>query len=286
MASRYLAADAVDLNTTASWKATIDGATGQTVPTAADDVHIKEGTQTVNTNPTTLNVDLESVTVSRGFTGNLGEAGTPLTIACSNSADSVFRLNSGGLESYITAGTAGIDRLVISVPDRSRVYLTGGTFVLVEHYGGELIIAGSATVTNYRGYGNSRATARAGTQFTTALLSDNAWLKTERTIATGNIAGSAYVQMIEAAASGTLMRVMGGTLNLQTSGTIAQIDQYGGLTTPAGARDDVPVTLFNLYSGVVYEMAGQSKLTIGTKGDVGGPSFTSWTTGPGGSKSA
>lgn len=287
MASRYLAEGATDLNTTASWKSTVDGATGASVPTTADDVLITEGSQVVNTNPTTLNVDLESVNVTRGFTGQLGESGTPLTIACSNSANSVFTLNGGGRAHYITAGTAGIDRLRVSVPAGSTVYLTGGTFVIVEVLSGNVVVASGATVTNLRGYGSGVITARSGTAFTTAILQDSSRLKTERSVTTGLLAGNSHMTTMEAAGSGTIIRITANaTLNAQSSGTFAQIDQHGGIATPEGARVPVPVTLFNLYAGVAYESSGLSSFTIGTKGTTGGPSFNQWTTGPGGTKAA
>lgn len=286
MATRYLAEGSTDLNVTASWRATIDGATGQTVPTAGDTVYITEGSQIVNTNPTTLNVDLEYVEVTRGFTGDLGESGTPLTIACSNSGDSVFVLNSGGRYSYITAGTANIDRLKIAVPAGSKVYLTGGTFTLVEVYSGDVIVSGSATVTTLRHYGGT-VTARAGTAFTTAIVQNGAILRSERSITTGLLAGDSRTVMMEAAGSGTLIRVTGNAwFNPQSSGTFAQIDQHGGVITPEGARFPVPVTLLNLYQGVAYSSVGQSKLNVGTAGDVGGGSLQDWTTGSGGTKAA
>lgn len=281
MADRFLAAGSTDLNTTASWRATVDGATGQTVPTANDLVYIAEGSQIVSVNPTTLNVDLNWFEVTPEFSGSLGVEGTPLTIGCSGTASAECIIAGSGPAYYITAGTAGIDRLRITVPARSKVVLASGTFAAVEVNSGNVFVNASAVVTAIRAYGG-HTTAEAGTAFTSAVAIGSARIDTERGVTTGYVGGEATVRIKKAAASGTVLRVFGGMLNLQASGMIASVEQYAGIVTPAGARVAVPVTAYALYGGVCYEQVGQSRLTIGTKTATGGSGFQTWTNGPGG----
>jgi hypothetical protein len=273
MANRYLAAGAVDLNSTASWSATFNGATGASVPVANDVVYILVGNQVINTNLSALNVDLNAVTIGPNFTGSLGTPGASATIGCSGVARAPFIIQSTGAYIYLAAGTASID--VLSVVSSANVWLTGGTTVEANLYLGTVSIGSSGVVTTCNVSGAS-VEAIDGTVFTTVNNAGGS-IVDYRGATTVNVGGTARYTAAVSDAAYTTVNISGapGTqgcvFNHKATGTLGTMNLYAGTYSVEGAAQNPVVTTANIYgtsstTRYIYK-SGLIQLTPGTEND-------------------
>jgi hypothetical protein len=198
-------------------------------------------------------VDLNSLYVGPNFKGTIGSSGGPLVVAVSGTAGAALTYASGGGDSFITAGTNGIDKAEIQHVTESTFHATGGTYAILNTSNrcGPTRVTGTCTVTQLNhtsrsGYG---LRAVAGTTLTT-VYSSGQYMESASDIGTGHLSGN--LKMTGTAKAGTIINVWPkGNYIKHSSGTdVAVRVEKGGKFSPEGSpAGNYTVTTFTEVEG-------------------------------------
>jgi hypothetical protein len=258
MATKYVITGSTDLSAAASY----DSAT---LPSAGDEVHIRDGSQTITVGLTA--VALNRLRVGPGFQGRIGTAASGVAFRVDNGSGPKVELEGGQYANIQAHTTGGISKLICNAPIEVNVSGTGTTATLVVKRGTVNIGSGAVVTNIYQSGGDIDAEAN-GTAFTLVSIGGGT-LRRKRSWTTATVDGrGVLIGLVDAA--GTTTNVNGlATFNPQGTGTMGTVNANGqSQTTPAGARQDVTVTTLNITgNAVVFSQNGQSRLVVGTTND-------------------
>jgi hypothetical protein len=253
MAVKYVITGSTDLSLAASY----DGAA---LPSAGDEVFVRDGNQTIVTGLTA--VAINRLVFTAGFKGRVGTNATAVSFRVDNGTTPRVEIEGG--QYYNLSVSTGISE--VTVATAAPVYLNGATaFTRVVVHRGTVEVGANTPVTNlhvlggrvtqqYNATGNTLATVSGGTLATkrgaTTLTAEGgvSFLVDDAAFTTVNVGGAAQVYH-------------------QSTGTIGTLNEYNGLYSPDGAKQDTTVTTANRYGGRLVVRAGVVNADIGTLND-------------------
>jgi hypothetical protein len=201
-----------DWSLAASWRTAIFGA--GSVPDSTDTLYFTNGSANVTAGLSNAAVDLTALYWTPGFSGRIGTAGTPLTIAVQQTATGICEYAASAGYLYLTAGTNGI--YTFRCKGGGKAYLTGGTFDIVEVASGECDVNDQVTLNSktVRVYGGYTVIDYKGSDTPTIDIFDGTVLL--KRAATVNLRGGRLILQVEkvATAIGTLTQT-GGHVDLR-----------------------------------------------------------------------
>jgi hypothetical protein len=207
------------------------------LPSAADNLYV--------TTPNTLNAGLTAL-AAIALT-KFEVPASSLTQVASGSSISVqattLKYSGQGALFSVTAATGITTCLVATVG--STFQLVAGTTTNLQVASGQVIINGSAIVTNLYNFGGSVTAAYLATAFT-LVEGSSGQLNTSRAMTTCNNSGT-HLSILSGTATATTVNLNGGTFNQRTAGTVTTVNARAGTLTPAGAVFDPVITTLNLY---------------------------------------
>jgi hypothetical protein len=258
MATKYVITGSTDLSAAASY----DGAA---LPSAGDEVHIRDGSQTITVGLT--GVALNRLRVGPGFQGRIGTAASGVAFRVDNGSGPKLELEGWQYANIQAHTTGGITKTICNAPIEVNISGTGTTATLVVKRGTVNIGSGAVVTNIYQSGGDIDAEAN-GTAFTLVSIGGGT-TRSKRNWTTATVDGrGVLIGLVDAA--GTTTNVNGlATFNPQGTGTMTTVNANGqSTTTPAGARQDVTVTTLNITgNATVFSQNGQSRLVIGTTND-------------------
>lgn len=227
----------------------------QQVPVAGDDVYI-QGSQSITAGLDQSSVELNAFRVLAGYTGTIGSVTQMLRIDLGD-GDAFEYAGSG--RGYIDLGTAAVSPLVTNAPTLAGglygLVLKGSALATIDIRKGGVLIDKSSTVTTInQAYDSNRENdtqlkVPSGATLTTLNKTGGAAIVEVAATTINNDAG----QLVTAGsgAVGTL-EVTGGVVYPQSSGTITQLNAFGGRVDMSRSRVSRTVTDVTLAgSGVV-----------------------------------
>lgn len=243
MASRYYVGSTGDWNTTASWSATLGGASGASVPVSDDDVFILGLDHALATNITGLGaVDLGSLTIAYGDGGSIGDAGSALDVAVSGtsslsparSGECRIRMGPGAGACYLKAGTNNYEQIHAANQSGSELVLTGGTFSVCYFEGSVTRVKAACSVGSVFNIG-STIILEAGAGTVGALGNTAGNLICERGTSSTHTFYAGQGRYTGTGAVSAIAVNGGARVNYQASGTITDLTVLG----PTAVVDDV-----------------------------------------------
>lgn len=242
MASRFWRGVNTNFTDTANWSATRTGATGQTAPSASDDVSILDGDLDITSNITAAT--MLSCVIGGNFKGNI----PGMTV---NTAGCVVTIRNVGFGKTITIGAdAAVTLANVHVRSTGQGTVTianGAAGVVTNVYAGKigrLVVQGD--VTNLYCAGMPVQAEYSATAFTIADFESGSH-NLYRSATTFTIGAGAQVRTYNSVASATLCTVNGGSLLHDSDGTIALLHlKPGGQLVPV-------TTAFAVTNSVIWE---------------------------------
>lgn len=169
----------------------------------------------------------------------------------------------------VTAATGITTLNVASVG--STFQLVAGTTTNLKVSSGQVIINGSAIVTNLYNFGGSVTAAYLATAFTLVEGSSGQTV-TNRTITTLNNSGT-HAGVFNGIAAATTVNLNSGTVNHRSSGTLATVNARAGTLTPVGAPCSPVITTLNLYGSNAtlsyIQTSGSISFSVGSTNNLG-----------------
>lgn len=270
MANRYYVANN-GLNSTTSWSATPNGATGAAVPVDGDDVFFLTLSGELSGDLNTFETGVPgTITVGRGCNLYIASGSTMSIGDGTNTCTSINYEGSGSQWSFEASAANAIDDININASGVVTVTKTTGANALDNVYidRGTVNIRGSLkpNVFNFGGIVDCRGGGTIGTLETIA----------GRTVTTDSVttltATGSSVVTIDDAADVTTANVSGSPdrvrVNLRSVGTTTTLNQRGGLVTPSGSLGTHTITTANVYgtnsTTSFITKIGLSEFSIGT----------------------
>lgn len=241
---------------------------GGAIPVDDDDVVINAGSKSITAGLNQSGVQLNSLSITSGYTGNIGTNGTSLQIDVNGGAPTLFRVAMGGQYIY-WSGTTAVD-LTVGSTGSGGFYMTGGSF------SGKKIIGG-ATGLVYVATGVTMGDIySAGTGFDVASAFTNALLyggnHTIRAAVT-NLTLGANTSCSTRGATINVSNVYahrGSRLTTYSGGTIGSLNAYpGSVFTNGGAFDNTITTLYRWTGSVQNLNAPNAVTTVTTTSPIG-----------------
>lgn len=192
--------------------------------------------------------------------GNVTATG-PLVIDCHLTASSaIYCHNSSALQ--ITAGSVGVENIVIGSPG-ANITLSAGQFDDVQASTGRWTALAGCDVVGVTAEGGLGYLYYDSTAVTSFRVLGGARVSSERPVTTGIVAApTGGAALLDEAAVGTSMSVYGGTYNHRSSGTVAALHHFGGVTSPYGAPVGATITSLTRYGSGFVTQAGPIAFTI------------------------
>lgn len=223
MANRYWLGVSGDWDSTANWSTTRGGAGGSAEPSASDDVFILDGSTDIITNIT--GVTAQTIKIGGDFKGNIGGAGTALTIATTTC---VITVETVGRQYVNLAASTTVATVNVNSTGSGAVNLGSGTFTDVYcGANGTLNIDGGCVVTNLYSAGCKVLSAYNATAHTIAKILGGVGHEIKRVVTTLTLGGSATTYNAVTLTTANVLR--NGVLSHTSNGTITTIEvQPGG----------------------------------------------------------
>lgn len=216
------------------------------VPIDADDVVIQSGSKSITSNLNQSAINLKSLSITSGYTGNIGTNGTSLQINVDHGTATLFRVSMGGQYIYWN-GTTTVD-LTIGSTGSGGFYMTGGSFSGVKIVGGAtglITIASGITMGDLYSAGAGFDVSSA---FTNALfMGGNHAVRAGVT----NLTLGANVGCTTRAATVNISNAYlhrGSRLTTYSGGTLGTVNAYPGSNFVNGGSYDNTIT--NLYQWI------------------------------------
>lgn len=229
--------------TAANWNAARDGSGAAGPPIGGDSIVIENTNQTINGVATGLS--LVDVTISNG--GNIGSAGTPLTMQITGTL--TIRTSAGTHYIGATAATA-IVTTQIKQTGSGKVYLTGpGTFTTILIGSNcQVDISTTAAFTTLKASGGSTDIGNHATDITLLEVHGGS-VRCRRPIVTAHITGNLISEGVDAAVTTANVYANGKHTNW-TSSTVTTSDVRPGATASAkGSPYAATITNRTSYEG-------------------------------------
>lgn len=267
---RYWKAGSTDVGLAASYH---DGTYGASaVPAVSNIIFFTEGSDTITAQTASglaVASGLQYVGFNNGFTGNLGQSGTSITVSTNTRGSGQYAIETfdyaaGGGRAYIAAGTGGIDQVLVR--GSGKLYLTNGTInTNVDVSSGELDINGlvvlNSKTVNIRG-GNAVIDYKASDTPTINMYGGT--LLCRRAGGTINCYGGNLIHQVEKAATGaTTINILGESAKVDyRAGNIGTLNAQKGYLTFSNAVRPVTITTMTLADCTVEESStGGAKIT-------------------------
>ena len=243
--------------------------------TAGDTIIIREGSGTYTSGLDFSAVELGDVLVLPSFTGTIGAAGTSWELDLSASAQSpgLLEWNSPGVAGYIEAATE-IQTMRVYQTGSSGVYLTGGTFTLLEVAGGTVRANDSSDVVALTQAGGQVTLSTHASQAVDTLNQFGGSCTCARDIGTANVSGT--LSVIDSSVTPTTVVVRKGGVFRHQGGNIGTLTAEPGSTVDFSALSaDITITTGNRYNDVAYIPPPQGiTVTVSTANEfLGGGTF-------------
>lgn len=236
MANRYWLGVNGNWDDTANWSTTRGGAGGSAEPTGSDDVFILDGSTDIVTNIT--GVTAQTIKIGGDFKGNIGGAGTALTVSTTTC---VITVETVGRQYVNLAASTTVATVNVNSTGPGTVNLGSGTFTDVYcGANGTLNIDGGCVVTNLYSAGCKILSAYNATAHTIAKILGGVGHEIKRVVTTLTLGGSATTYNAVTLTTANVVR--GGTLNHTSNGTITTIEVQPGGTALGGF---LPFTVTN-----------------------------------------
>lgn len=248
MADRFWRGVNNDFTSTANWSATRTGATGQTAPSASDDVYIYDGTGDITGNVT--GVTAQSMTIGGLFQGNI----TGMTVATTTCVVTIEGVAFGKTVSIGAAAGVTLGLIHVKSTKQGKVSIIAGAAGVLTALRagriGDLNIDGSGVVTNFYCAGMPTTAAYASTAFTLAEFRTGTHTL-QRSATTLTLDNAAQVASEFTGVDNAFTTVNIGsaaTLRQNTAGTIGTLNAYpGGTLAPVNTK--FTVTNCNVWEG-------------------------------------
>jgi len=240
---RWLGVDG-DWNNVLNWS-------GGAVPVDNDDVVIDAGSIDITGNLNQAGVNLNSLTVTTGFKGNIGTNGTSLTIDANGASPTGVKISMSG--AYIYWNGTSTANITIGSTGPGAFYMTGGSFSGVSFIGGSTgkcyILSGVTMGTVY----TAGASLDVTPAFTTGIFNGgNSVVRADVTTLTlGTNAGCTLegsgVDVTTAHVNGGARLILnnGGA----TAGVITTLNAYPGSYVANGGKFNNTITTLNQWAG-------------------------------------
>lgn len=264
MATRTWLGASADWNSTSNWS-------GGAVPVDGDDVVFNSGSQNATTNLDQSAVNLGSLSIFAGYTGNVGAtgAGNQLKVSVSGAGRKVTFQGSGKL--YIGYAGETLTQVVVDTDSTNSPSVTivdGTTTELVLQKGIVEVAAGTLTTLQcgYRTSPSSDATLTIGASmtFTTANVTGGTINASTQPTTLNQDAG---VWNVVAGSGSTTVNLRGGTFNWNYSGqTITTLNVYNNATFDGtGINAASTITTLNIYSAsATVDLRSGTKISAAT----------------------
>jgi len=251
------AADDGNMATAGNWT-THAGSPTTTTPSDGESVLFDHRSATgVYANLDQSALELAGFAVMPGFRFQIGTASAPLLIDVdhTNSAtvDPYCRIY--GMGQYVKL-SGSITNATVSFPGAGKFHLSGGSITNPVFAGGTVIVEADGLIAPASGSGVAKALAGSvtirqhagsGTSDTATMLALGGEVNNYRTANTIEVGGSAVLRQLVDAAIDTKIDQYGGTVYMNSSGTIAQFNGYAGLATTKGALNDFTISAQELH---------------------------------------
>lgn len=267
MATIFHVGGTTDLSQIASWKTATGGA--GTVPVDGDAAMFTEGSDVITGGLSTAGTDADNIKLNLGFTGRIGGSAGSWIIGCNVGSGGgslgVFEYGAGAGYMYLTAGTNGIDVLIIN--GNGHAYLTGGTISEIRQFSAEMDINDtvdlSGKTVNLFGGSSTIERKADGTDPTINVYGGTHYIKRPGT--TYNLYGGTLKQevILEATAAVTVNQY-GGLFDVRAGG-ITTYNGFGGEYTAENAIRDLTIGTANIYLTQARALQGRAaKITYTT----------------------
>jgi hypothetical protein len=256
-----------DWTATANWALTRGGAGGELAPDADDNVYVLDGAIDITTNLT--GVTALTIKVGGDFQGNIGAAGTALTVSTTSCVITVETVGRQfvNLGASTTVATVNVN----STGQQGRVTLATGTFTDVNcGASGRVDVGGSCVVTNLYSAGIQIVADYSGTAFTVLELDGGSGHEIRRAVTTARLT-NAQAQSYGAIAITTLTAHRGTRFTHGSNGTITTANARPGSVLLAGFVPFIVTNSTLWESGSLFANSNQVTYTnpTATKGRVG-----------------
>jgi len=270
-----------DASTTTNYNTAPDGSGSTGLPSAGDTLYITTPNE-LNAGLTALAaIALHSVYVNGPTTV---VAGSALSLQIASSYYLYYNGTSGssGSGTFSVIGATGIANIIAS-PQGGALNIASGTVTNLFVTGGQVSIAGAATVTNIYNYGGTVITY-SGAGSTTLLESTAGSTTSYRNMTTVNCHGSAQV-VTAGTSTYTTVGITGGIFNSRSSGTMTTVNLKTGVLTPAGNTNTPTITNLNVFgtpqTTQYFQQVGAGAFNVTTLTNYGGFVPAVFTTQPG-----
>lgn len=217
-----------DWTSTSNWSLTRGGTGGEAAPDSDDNVWIFDGTTDITTNIGAAAA--QAIRIGGDFQGNIGAAGTSLTVATTGCAITV---ESVGKQYVNLAASTTVASVGIVGTGAGVVNLGSGTFTAVNcGASGTVNVDGGCVVVTLRSCGMKVLAAYNGTAFTTLDIEGGIGHEIRRAVTTLLLGGGAKTFSAVTVGTGTLTR--GGQLTHDSVGTITALHVKPGSQAIAG----------------------------------------------------
>lgn len=258
-----------DWSNTNNWSSTRFGSTGAGAPASTNDVYILDGNYPIIAGLSAAATDLNSLTVGPNYSGYIGTASTPLTVAVSGTSGATLKAIGGAWQwCKIIAGTNGIDVLDIRSTGSGKFWLSGGTTVDTYLGTGNVEIEAGAVITNIYSAGANLIMGDNATDVTIGHFAGGT-VVSRRDVDTLIIGPTCSYTTLEDVTVDTAATVF-GVWNCQSSGTVASLTAFPTARVSAAGSSATALTITSLvkYAGAqVFE--NDSFVTISATRPVG-----------------
>lgn len=247
-----------DWSNASNWNSS--GAPG--IPVDDDDVVINAGSKNITAGLNQSAINLHSLSITSGYTGNIGAPGASLQINVDGTTPTLFRVSMGGQYIY-WSGTTEVD-LTVGSTGSGGFYMTGGSFASVKIVGGASgLISIASGVTTGDVYSAGAGIDLSSAVTNVLLMGGNHTLRAAVT----NLTLGANVGCTLRATTLSVSNIYahrGSRLTTLCAGTLSNLNAYPGSTfTNGGAFDN---TISNLYqwTGSVQNLRAPNAVTTVT----------------------
>lgn len=252
--------------------------TGGILPPAGSDLVFAQGAISITTGLTALSaILLKSVSITTGFTGNMGTNGTSIVFNVNDTGSSV-RVSMGGTYIYASITfvcTGSVGSMTIGSTGSGTFYLTGGTFAneyLVGGSSGRIVVGSGVTMGDVYSAGASMDVTPA---FTNAFLMGGGNNVIRADVTTVNLGTNTSLTLEGSGVDVTTANCYGGSRLIlnnggATAGVITTANAYPGSYIANGGKYDNDITTLNQWAGSTQVLQQPNgKTTVGTTTPVG-----------------
>lgn len=235
---------------------------GGSLPVDNDDVVINAGSKNISAGLNQSGINLNSLSITSGYTGNIGAPGASLQINVDGAASSAMMVSMGGQFIY-WSGTTDVD-ITVGSTGSGGFYMTGGGF------SGSKIVGGTSGLISIASGVTMGDVYSAGTGFDISSAATNVLLMggnhTIRAAVTNLTIGANVGCTLKATtlSVSNIYAHRGSRLTTLCAGTLSNLNAYPGSTFTNGGSYDNTITNLYQWAGSVQNLRAPNAVTTVT----------------------